>query len=318
MRAIVQEHYGTADEFRLVEITEPELAPDGVLVDMEAASVDAGVYHLMTADIVVVRLAFGLRRPRKRPGIAFAGRIRGVGADVRVLTVGQRVYGTSSGAFAEVIAAKSDRIAALPDGVDPVLACTVPVSAVTALQAVRDHGRVQSGQRVLVTGASGGVGLFAVQLAAAAGGQVTAVCSGGKADLVRACGATEVVDYATEPIRGTYDVIIDIASPLPFGATRRLLAPGGTLVIVGASAHHGATGGLGRNLLANVITPFVPESLRWFVQSENSADLTTLATSLADGSLRPVVDSVHPLAQSADAMRRYASGQARGKVVITS
>lgn len=318
MRAIVQENYGTADEFQLAEITEPELPADGVLVRMHAASVDAGVHHLLTADIPVVRLMYGLRRPKRRPGIAFAGIIIGVGAEVTHLAVGQAVCGTSSGAFAEVISARADRVAVLPEGVDLVAASTLPVSGVTALQAVRDHAHVTAGQRVLITGASGGVGTFAVQLAAAEGADVTGVCRGSKAAVVLGLGADRVIDYTAEPIDGTYDVVIDIAAPLAWADTRRLLTRGGTLVIVGASAHHGPSGGLGRNLKANLQSPFVPESLRWFVQSENAADVATLAGYLSDGSVRAVVDRVFPLEQAADAMRYYASGEATGKIVITA
>lgn len=318
MRAIVQDRYGTADELRLAEITEPELPADGVLVRMHAASVDAGVQHLLTADIPVVRLAYGLRRPRRRPGIAFAGTVVGAGADVTHLAVGQAVCGTSSGAFAEVIAARADKVAAVPDGVDLVAASTVPVSGVTALQAVRDHARVTAGQRVLITGASGGVGTFAVQLAAAAGAEVTGVCRGSKASTVRDLGAQRVIDYTTDRVDGAYDVVIDIAAPLPWADTRRLLTPGGTLVIVGASAHHGISGGLGRNFRANLVSPFVPESLTWFVQSENVADVAAMTGHLADGSVRAVVDRTFPLEQAADAMRYYATGGATGKIVVTA
>lgn len=318
MRAIVQDRYGSADTLALADIPEPAVRPDGVLVQMRAASIDAGVNHLMTGEIAVVRLAFGFRRPRNRPGIAFAGTVVAVGSKVDTVAVGQLVFGTGSGAFADVVAARADRVAVLDDAVDPIAASTVPVSGLTALQAVRDHGRVTAGQRVLITGASGGVGTFAVQLAHAAGADVTAVCSGPKAEVVRRLGASRTIDYMTEPITGTYDVVIDIASPLPLAATRRLLAPGGTLVMTGASAHHGATGGLTRNLRASLTSPFVPESLRWFVQSENAVDLASMSVSLSDGSVRPVVDRVFPLEQAAQAMRYYGSGQVVGKVVLTS
>lgn len=317
MRAIVQDHYGTPDALALADIPVPDLSPDGVLVTVQAASIDAGVHHLMTADLLPVRLAYGLRRPRRRPGIAFAGTVLEVGSEVTDLQVGQSVFGTGSGAFAEVVAARATKVAALPDGVDAIGASTVPVSGVTALQAVRDHGRVVAGQRVLITGASGGVGAFAVQLACAAGAEVTGVCSGSKVDLVRDLGAQHTIDYGTEPIEGRFDVVLDIAGPLPFGRTRRLLAPGGTLVIIGASAYRGPTGGLERNLRASLLSPFVPETLSWFVQKENHGDLVAMATALADGSVRPPVDRVYPLAEAADAMRRYESGEIRGKVVVT-
>lgn len=317
MQAIVQDRYGSPDVLELADIPVPEMGDDEVLVRMAAASVDAGVGHLLTAEMPLVRLAFGLRRPRRRPGIAFSGTVEAVGAQVSGLEVGQQVCGSSSGAFAELITAKAAKVAPLAAGVDPVAASTLPISGVTALQAVRDHGRVSSGQRVLVTGASGGVGTFAVQLARLAGADVTAVCGPTKADLVCSIGATRVIDYTAEAITGEYDVIIDIASPLPLRGTRELLTERGTLVIVGMAADHGKTGGLARNLRASLQSPFTSQRLCWFVQKENGADIGVLADLLASGELIAVVDRVMPLAETADALRYYLSGAATGKVVVT-
>ena len=318
MQAIVQDRYGPPDVLELADIPDPVAGDGEVLVRMTAASVDAGVGHLLTADMPIVRLAFGLRRPRRRPGIAFAGIVEAVGAQVAGLEVGQQVCGSSSGAFAELVTASAGKTAPLPAGVDPVAASTLPISGVTALQAVRDHGRVSAGQRVLVTGASGGVGTFAVQLARLAGADVTAVCGPTKADLVRSLGATRVIDYTAEEISGEYDVIIDIASPLPWRGTRDLLTRSGTLVIVGAAADHGRTGGLSRNLRASLQSPFTRQRLCWFVQKENGDDIGALADLLVSGALVAVVDRVLPLAQTADALRYYLSGAATGKVVVTA
>lgn len=318
MQAIVQYRYGSPDVLEIADIPVPRMGNDEVLVRMAAASVDAGVGHLLTAEMPLVRLAFGLRRPRRRPGMAFAGTVEAVGARVFGLEVGQQVCGSSSGAFAELVTASAGKVAPLAVGVDPVAASTLPISGVTALQAVRDHGRVSAGQRVLVTGASGGVGTFAVQLARRSGADVTAVCGPAKVDLVRALGATRVIDYTGEAITGEYDVIIDIASPLTWRATRALLTDRGTLVIVGAAADHGFTGGLSRNLRASLQSPFTAQRLCWFVQKENGADLAVLAGLLASGALVSVVDRILPLAQTADALRYYLSGAATGKVVVTA
>ena len=318
MQAIVQDRYGSPDVLELADIPVPDPGRDGVLVRMAAASVDAGVGHLLTADIPLVRLAFGLRRPRTRPGIAFAGTVEAVGAQVTGFEVGQQVCGSSSGAFAELVTAAPGKVAALPAGVDPVAASTLPISGVTALQAVRDHGRVAPGDRVLVTGASGGVGTFAVQLARLAGADVTVVSGPAKADRVRSLGARHVIDYTAEAITGEYDVIIDIAGPLPLRRTRDLLADRGTLVLVGAAADHGLTGGLARNLRASLQSPFASQRLCWFTQKENAADIGVLADLLASGELVAVVDRVLPLARTADALRHFLSGAAVGKVVVTA
>jgi len=318
MQAIVQDRYGSPDVLELADIPVPDIGDDEVLVRMEAASVDAGVGHLLTAEMPLVRLAYGLRRPRRRPGIAFAGTVEAVGAGVAGFEVGQRVCGSSSGAFAEYVTAAPRKLALLAAGVDPVAASTLPISGVTALQAVRDHGRVSGGQRVLVTGASGGVGTFAVQLARLAGAEVTAVCGPTKVDLVRSLGAARVIDYTTEAITGEYDVIIDIASPLPLSGIRELLTEQGTLVIVGMAADHGKTGGLARNLRASLQSPFTSQRLCWFVEKENGDDVAVLGDLLASGELVAVVDRVLPLAQTADALRYYLSGAVTGKVVVTA
>ncbi len=315
MQAISQSRYGLEETLELVDIPKPVPKSKEVLVKVSAASVDAGVLHLMTGDIPMVRLIFGIRAPRSRPGISFSGTVAEVGSEVAGFEIGQTVFGTGSGAFAEFALAKQDKLAVLPEGSDLALASTLPVSASTALQAVRDYGKIKSGQRVLVTGASGGVGSFAVQFAAQQGAIVTGVCTSDKQEFVSRLGASQTIDYKLEKINGVYDVIIDIASPLSLKETRKLLAPGGTLVIVGAASKHGSSG-MDRNLRASFISSFVKESLVWLMQSENKDDLEKLSALLAQGKIKSVVDKVFPLEQTREAVEFFSSGKTKGKVVI--
>ena len=315
MKAISQSRYGLAETLELVDIPKPVPGPKEVLVKVSAASIDAGVLHLMTGDIAMVRLFFGIKAPRSRPGISFSGTVAEVGSEVRGFAIGQPVFGTGSGAFAEFALAKQDKLAVLPEGSDLALASTLPVSASTALQAVRDSGKIKSGQKVLVTGASGGVGSFAVQFAAQQGAIVTGVCTLDKQEFVSGLGASKTIDYKLEKITGVYDVIIDIASPLSLKETRKLLAPGGTLVIVGVASKHGSSG-MGRNLGASFISSFIKESLVWLVQSENKEDLEKLSALLAQGKIKSVVDKTFPLDQTSQAVEYFSSGKTKGKVVI--
>ncbi len=315
MQAISQSVYGLGETLELVDIPKPVPGPKEVLVKVSAASIDAGVLHLMTGDIAMVRLFFGIRAPRSRPGISFSGIVAELGSEVRGFEVGQSVFGTGSGAFAEFALAKQDKLAVLPEGSDLALASTLPVSASTALQAVRDSGKIKSGQKVLVTGASGGVGSFAVQFAAQQGAIVTGVCTSDKQEFVSRLGASKTIDYKLEKITGVYDVIIDIASPLSLKETRKLLAPGGTLVIVGVASKHGSSG-MGRNLGASFISSFIKESLLWLMQSENKEDLEKLSALLAQGKIQPVVDKTFPLDQTSQAVEYFSSGKTKGKVVI--
>jgi NADPH:quinone reductase-like Zn-dependent oxidoreductase len=315
MKAISQSRYGLAETLELVDIPKPVPGPKEVLVKVSAASIDAGVLHLMTGDIAMVRLFFGIKAPRSRPGISFSGTVAEVGSEVRGFAIGQPVFGTGSGAFAEFALAKQDKLAVLPEGSDLALASTLPVSASTALQAVRDSGKIKSSQKVLVTGASGGVGSFAVQFAAQQGAIVTGVCTSDKQEFVSRIGASKTIDYKFEKITGVYDVIIDIASPLSLKETRKLLAPGGTLVIVGVASKHGSSG-MGRNLGASFISSFIRESLLWLMQSENKEDLETLSALLVEGKIQPVVDKTFPLDQTSQAVEYFSSGKTKGKVVI--
>jgi NADPH:quinone reductase-like Zn-dependent oxidoreductase len=321
MRAIVQDVYGdTADVLRLEEVARPVAGAGQVLVRVAAAGVDRGVWHLMAGKPYVARLILGLRAPRKPvPGMALAGTVEAVGAGVTTLQVGDEVYGAGDGTFAEYAVAKAGRLAPRPGNLSPTQAAALPVSATTALQAVRDHGRVRAGQKVLVIGASGGVGSFAVQIATAFGAEVTGVSSGAKADLVRSLGADSVVDYAVgnglEVGDLRFDVVLDIGGNRPLRQLRRVLAPNGTLVIVGGEGG-GRVLGIGRQLLAAALSPFVGQKLGFFVASDRTADLAVLAGLVESGQVTPTVDRTFPLAEAPAAITYLTDGRPLGKVVV--
>ena len=323
MQAIVQRRYGTVPEdvLRLEQIARPAIKPGEVLVRVRAASVDRGTWHLMAGIPYLMRiLGFGLRGPKTRvPGLAVAGTVEAVGQDVTGLEPGDEVFGTGQGSFAQYAIARASRLAPKPARLTFEQAAAVPVSAAAALQAVRDHAKVRPGQHVLVIGASGGVGTFAVQIAKALGAEVTGVCSPAKMDLVRAVGADHVIDYTREdPVAGRrrYDVIIDIGGNRRLAHLRRALAPEGTLVITGGEGGRWL-GGIGRNLRAQLLSPFVSQKLTAFVARQRPADLITLRDLADSGAITPANDRAYPLSQAAAAVRHLAEGSARGKIVIT-
>jgi NADPH:quinone reductase-like Zn-dependent oxidoreductase len=286
---------------------------------MHAAGLDRGTWHLMTGTPYAVRLAIGLRRPRQPiPGLDLAGTVTEVGAAVTRFAPGNDVYGIGSGTFAEYAIAKEGKLAARPATLTHEQAATVPVSAITALQAVTDLAGVRAGQRVLVTGASGGVGSYAVQIAVAAGAEVTGVCSAAKADLVRSLGASHVLDYARNDFAATpdrYDVIIDIAGNASLARLRRALTPTGTAVLVGGE-DAGRLTGMSRQLRALVLSLFVRQRLTMRVPKERATDLERLSTLIEAGQVTPSVGAAYPLADAAEAMRHLVAGQARGKVAV--
>ncbi|BCJ41344.1 NADPH:quinone reductase [Actinoplanes ianthinogenes] len=324
MRAVVQDVYGDAGVLHLRDVDRPTPGPGEVLVRVVAAGVDPGVWHMMTGRPWAMRPVTGMRTP-KIPvrGRDLAGVVEAVGPGVSGFQPGDEVYGTTStGSFAEFATARADRIAAKPAGVSFEQAAVVPVSGTTALQAVRDVARVRSGQRVLVIGAGGGIGSFAVPLATEAGAEVTGVCSAGKADLVRSLGAVDVLDYRTEEVdtRGpVFDVIIDVAGNRPLSLLRRALTPRGTLVLVGGEARGTALlGGLSRSLIAAPLSSmFSGRRLVGLIAKENAADLRVLADLLEKGTLRPCVERTFPLSGAAEAVRLIGSGHSRGKLVVT-
>ncbi len=324
MKSIVQDRYGPTPEdvLRLAEIDTPTIRSDEVLVRVHAASVDRGTWHVMAGLPYPIRMAgFGLRRPRSaNPGRALAGTVHIVGAGVTGFKPGDEVFGIGSGSFAEYAHARPDKLSLKPENLAFGEAAAVPVSGITALQAVRDHGRVRAGQKVLIVGASGGVGSFAVQIAKACGAEVTAVCSTSKLDLVRALGADHVIDYTRADIadgQGRYDVILDIGGNRRLSRLRGALTPTGRLVIVGGETDGRWLGGIDRQLRAHALSPFVGQNLGTFVASENSADLTAIRELIESGKVTPAIDRTYPLNEVAAAIRHMLDGRTCGKVVIT-
>ncbi|MFB6823123.1 NAD(P)-dependent alcohol dehydrogenase [Streptomyces virginiae] len=320
MKAIVQDVYGPPEVLRMEEMERPVPGRREVLVRVRAAGVDQGVWHLMAGLPYAVRAVSGLRTPRTRVrGMDVAGVVEAVGSDVTRFRPGDEVYGNCSGAFAEYACAKEVTLAPKPASLSFEQAATVPVSACTALGAVRDSGQVKAGQSVLVLGASGGVGSFAVQVAKAYGAHVTGVCSTTKADLVRSLGADEVLDYTRQdPVDGTrrYDVILDIAGNRPISRLRRALTPRGTLAIVGGEGGGNWIGGNQRQLGAMLLTPLVGHRLRAHGTLVRSRDLEALTELIEAGSVTPAVDRTFPLAEVPDAIRYLRDGQVRGKVAV--
>ena len=310
MRAVVQEAYGAPESLRVERIPVPEPGEGEALVRVRAAGIDAGTWHLTTGEPYLMRVVgMGFRGPKDRVrGLAFAGEVD---------ETGERVFGSAPGTLAEYAVVPRSALVAIPDGLGFEEAAALPVSAVTALQAVR-AARIGAGDRVLVLGAAGGVGHFAVQLAVAAGAQVAGVCSGPKAEFVRDLGAAEVIDYTTTDVLALprlWDAIIDTAGDRPLGALRRILGPTGSLVIVGGAGGR-VLGGTDRIAAAALRNGFTRQRLVGLFSRENAADLAELAALVSAGSLRPRLDGVHPLEETGLAVARVGAGRARGKVVV--
>ena len=323
MKAIVQDEYGPAPEdvLRLVEVAGPRIGDDEILVRVRAASVDRGTWHIMAGLPYPIRAAgFGLRRPKAlNPGRSLAGVIESVGKDVTGLQPGDEVYGTGDGSLAEYAGARAARLALKPASLSFEQAAALPVSAVTALQAVRDQAQVRPGHKVLVIGASGGVGTFAVQIANAFGAEVTGVCSTVKVDLVRSLGAAHVIDYTQDDVADgehRYDAILDIGGNRRLSHLRRALTPAGRLVVVGGETGGRWLGGFDRGIRGQLLSPFVSQKLGGFTAKENSADLVVLRELVESGKVMPAIDRTYPLSESAAAVRHVQEGRARGKVVI--
>jgi len=326
MRAVVQDEYGEAEDvLRLEEIARPGIRPDEVLLRVHAAGVDRGVWHIMAGLPYPIRLAgYGFRAPKTRVrGREAAGRVEAVGKDVTTVAPGDEVYGIGDGTFAEYATVRHDKVAPKPKNLTFEQAAAAPISALTALQGVRDSGQVQAGQQVLIIGASGGVGTFAVQIAKAFGAEVTGVCSTQKVDLIRSLGADHVIDYTRADITDgssggrRYDVILDIGGHRSLTHLRRALTPTGTLVIVGSETGGRWLGGFDRSLRAPMLSRFVGQKLTALVNSENAADLVVLTELIESGKVTPAIDKTYPLSETATAVRHMVEGRARGKVVIT-
>ncbi|MEV1052585.1 NAD(P)-dependent alcohol dehydrogenase [Streptomyces sp. NPDC049887] len=322
MKAVAQDTYGSAEVLELRDVPEPVAGDGEVLVRVRAAGVDAGVWHLMTGLPYLLRLmGYGLRAPKVPVrGREVAGRVEAVGAGVTRFRPGDEVFGFCEGAFAEYATAREDRFVTRPANLSAEQAAAVPLSAVTALQALRDTGRVRAGQRVLVIGAAGGVGTFAVQLGKAFGARVTGVCSTTKTDLVRALGADEVLDYTREDYADgsrAFDLVVDTAGNAPLARLRRALNPRGTLVLVGGEGGGRWLGGTDRVLRAMLLSPFVRQRLCGLFSAERVEDLESLRELIEAGSVTPVVDRTYRLGELPEAIRYLRESGACGKVVIT-
>ena len=321
MPAILQDAYGTADTWHAGQIAVPEITDKEVLVKITAAGLDRGTWHLMTGLPYLGRLAFGIRKPKNPvPGRDLAGTVVAVGSSVTRFAVGDTVFGIGSGSFAEYAAAREDKLARTPTNLTLEQAAVVPISGLTALHALRDTGHVEAGQNVLIVGASGGVGSYAVQIAKSFGANVTGVCSTAKIDLVRSLGADQVIDYTQADFAdGTehYDVIIDIGGSSPTSRLRRALTHKGTLVIVGGESG-GKLTGMGRQFRAVALSPFVSQRLTILIPKEHYADLDKLTEFIEAGTMTPSVGGTYPLDQAADAMRQLVAGKVHGKIAITT
>ena len=319
MKAIVQSRYGSPDLLRLEEIAKPGVKDDEALVRVRAAAVNIGDWHLLRGVPYVMRLVFGLRRPRRRtPGLDIAGQVEAVGGNVKQLRPGDEVFGWCKGAFAEYACTAENNLLPAPTNLTFEQAAAVGDSAFTALAAVRDQGRVQPGQRVLINGASGGVGTFAVQIAKSFGANVTAVCSTTNIDLVRSLGADHVIDYTSEHFTQSaerYDVMLDLVGTSSLSDCRRALAPQGTYVLVGVK-DMGRWFGLGRQFKALLLSPFVRQRMRVFVVRHNREDLAILKELVETGKVAPVIDRHYPLTDTPEALRYQGEGHAHGKIVI--
>jgi len=323
MKAITQTVYGPADVLRLRDVERPSIGDDEVLVQVRAAGVDPGVWILMAGRPYLGRLGFGLRRPRVAVrGRDLAGVVTAVGASVTRFQPGDEVFGASTaGSFAEFAAAPESRLARKPANVSFEQAAAVPTSGQTALNAVRYTGEVRAGQRVLVIGASGGIGSFAVQIAKSLGAQVTGVCAGAKAEFVRSLGADDIIDYTREEIdsRGPrYDVIVDTGGDRPLRLLRRALTPRGTLALVGGGYNKSPLlGGYSRQMLhAPLLSMVVGQRLRGVNSRDSVERLEELARLMESGAVTPAIERTYPLADAPDAIRHLTDGHPAGKLVV--
>jgi NADPH:quinone reductase-like Zn-dependent oxidoreductase len=324
MKAIVQDGYGAPDVLHLEERLPPAVDENDVLIRVRAAGVDAGVWHITAGKPYLLRLiGFGLRSPKQRtPGRDVAGHVTEVGTLVTRFKPGDEVFGTTlEGSFAEFTRTTEDRLALKPATISFEQAAVAPVSGCAALHAVLDAGHLKAGERVLVLGAGGGVGSFAVQIAVAHGARVTGVCSTTKVDFVRSLGAERVIDYEREDFTEDperYELIVDTAGHNSLSRLRRVLVRYGTLVIVGGEGGGSLLGGFGRSLRAPLVSLFIRQKLTGLTSKEDQPTLETLRSMLAAGSITPVVDRVFPLDQAADAIEYLHGGNnLRGKVVVT-
>ena len=322
MRAIVQERFGPPEVLRLADIDTPDVGADDVLVRVRAAALNPADWHILRGDPLVARLmGIGLTKPKDPvAGSDAAGVVEAVGTNVRGLRPGEEVLGFVRGAFAEFACAAEDKVVPKPPGLTFEQAAAVPIAATTALRGIRDVGEVKAGQRVLVNGAGGGVGTFAVQIATAMGAEVTGVCSTRNVELVRSIGAAHVIDYTTEDFtdgRIRYDVILDNVSSLPLKRLRRALTPKGILVLNGGGSPGHVFGPIAGILKAVVANLFVSQRLRPLPSKQTQEELLDVTRLIAEGKLTPVVDRTYPLTETAEGLSHVEQGHTRGKIVVT-
>lgn len=325
MKAIVHDTYGPPDVLELRDIDKPSVLDDGVLVRVRASSANAADWHLMRGEPYIARLSFGLRRPRSTvPGCDLAGTVEAVGKGVSSVRVGDEVFGTpfehGLGAFAEWASLSADLVAPKPANLSFEHAAAIPLAGSTALQALRDHGRVKDGQSVLIIGASGGVGTFAVQIAKSLGAEVTGVCSTRNLDMVRSLGADHAIDYTKEdPIVGgrRYDLIVQLAGMRSPSECRRALHDKGTLVLISGDSDGRWIGPIGRPIKAMLLSPFVSQRMVAFTVKPNAEDLRSLTDLVEGGKVTPAIDRTYSLADAREAIGYLETGRARGKVTLT-
>jgi NADPH:quinone reductase-like Zn-dependent oxidoreductase len=325
MKAVVYTDYGSPDVLEIRDVKKPVPNDDQVLIKVRAASVNPLDWHFMEGTPYIMRaMGVGLRKPKDpRLGVDYAGTVEAVGKNVTQFKPGDDVFGGKGGTFAEYVCARADKAIVLkPANLTFEQAASVPIAAITALQGLRDKGKIQPGQKVLINGASGGVGTFAVQIAKSFGAEVTGVCSTRNLDLVRSLGADHVIDYTKEDFtkgEQRYDLILDNVGTQPLSGFRRVLQPNGICVMIGGGGPNdgGLIGPLGRPVKALLLSPFISQKMSMLMAELNKKDLTILGDLMQSGKVRPVIDRTYPLSQIAEAIRYLEQGHARGKVIIT-
>ena len=324
MKAVVYSNYGSPDVLEIRDVKKPVPNDDQVLIKVRAASINPLDWHFIEGTPYIMRIGVGLRKPKDpRLGVDMSGQVEAVGKNVTQFKPGDEVFGGRNGAFAEYVCARADRAIVLkPANLTFEQAACVPIAAITALQGLRDKGKIQPGQKVLINGASGGVGTFAVQIAKTFGADVTGVCSTRNLDLVRSLGADHVIDYTKEDFtkgEQRYDLILDNVGNQPLSGFRRALQPKGICVMIGGGGPNdgGLIGPMARPVKALLMSPFVSQKMGMFMADLNKQDLTILGDLMQSGKVTPVIDRTYPLSQIAEAIRYLEQGHARGKVVIT-
>lgn len=324
MKALVHCDYGAPDVLKVIEIAKPAPGEHEMLIRVHAASVNPLDWHFVRGTPYAMRFGSGLRKPKDmQVGVDFAGVVEAVGPGVTRFKAGDQVFGGRHGAIAEFVVARDDRaVVPMPAGITFEQAASLPIAAVTALQGLRDKGKLQPGQKVLINGASGGVGTFAVQIAKAMGAEVTGVCSTRNLDLVRSLGADHVVDYTKEDYtkgEARYDLVVDNVGNRSLAENRRALAPSGMYVLIGGGGPNDGKwiGPLAKPVAELIEGPFVKQKMVMLLADLSPDDLTALAGQVASGTLKPVIDRRYPLSEAAEAIRYLEAGHARGKVLVT-